>query len=66
MKAIVRVVVDLALDFSPSGVVIEPWQAYPMQPDKSYYGEQPRIKPRRFSFPMPSCDRSGRGGSPAR
>lgn len=59
MKAIARVVVDLALDFSPSSVVIELRSAQPMQPDKSYYGEQPRIKPQRSFFLMPSCDRSG-------
>lgn len=60
MKAIVQVVVDLVLDFPPSSVVIELWYAYPMQSDKSYYKEQPRIKLQPYFFLMTSCDRSGR------
>lgn len=60
MKGIVQVVVDLVLHFPPSSGVIELRNAYPMQSDKSYYGEQPRIKLQPYFFLMTSCDRSGR------
>lgn len=59
MKAIVRVVVDLVLDFPPTSVVIELRYTYRMQSDKSYYREQPRIKLQPY-YLMTSCDRSGR------